>query len=290
MRGGPGLGGIQASQGDYFQATKGGGHGDYHLVVYAPASVQEAVDLMGAAFDVADKFRTPAMLIADGIIGQMMEPVELPEMREYKVEPEKKPWAATGGKPGGKKPRAVVNSLYIETKSLPRERPPSGPVRGDREDRGAPDAYNLEGAEIVIAAYGAKPDLQVRHRRAAERSSTGAHPAHHSLALPQAGRPRRVARRRAPASPWTQAANGRGVRLAVNASARGVLGHAAPAAHRGGDQGNHHAHEDNKPWQSFLKRQACSRPVVHYCPGCTHCVITVLCPRSSRRWASRRRP
>ena len=71
MRGGPGLGSIQPSQGDYFQATKGGGHGDYHMIVLAPSSVQEAVDLMHNAFDLADQYRTPVMLLADGIIGQM---------------------------------------------------------------------------------------------------------------------------------------------------------------------------------------------------------------------------
>jgi 2-oxoglutarate ferredoxin oxidoreductase subunit alpha len=94
MRGGPGLGSIQASQGDYFQATKGGGHGDYHLVAYAPASVQEAIDLMQTAFDVADKYRTPVMVLADGIIGQMMEPVEIkPGTNSNSV---KKDWATTG--------------------------------------------------------------------------------------------------------------------------------------------------------------------------------------------------
>ena len=79
QRGGPGLGGIQPSQSDYFQATKGGGHGDYHLIVLAPASVQEMADLTVKAFDLADKYRMPSMLLADGTIGQMMEPVELPE-------------------------------------------------------------------------------------------------------------------------------------------------------------------------------------------------------------------
>ena len=155
MRGGPGLGSIQASQGDYFQATKGGGHGDYRMIVLAPASVQEAIDLMGDAFDLADKYRNPAMLLADGIIGQMMEPVELPEMKEYVVDPEKKPWAATGWKPGDKKPRAVVNSLYITTEELTE-------LNERLQDRYAEieknevryEAYNLEGAELVVTAYG----------------------------------------------------------------------------------------------------------------------------------------
>ena len=77
MRGGPGLGNIQASQGDYFQAVKGGGHGDYHAVVYAPSSIQETCDMMQRAFDTADTYRTPVIILADGLIGQMMEPVEL---------------------------------------------------------------------------------------------------------------------------------------------------------------------------------------------------------------------
>ena len=108
MRGGPGLGSIQAGQGDYFQATKGGGHGDYHLVVFAPASVQESIDLMSVAFDTADKYQCPVMVVADGMICQMMEPVVLPEMKEYKVDLEKKPWAANGH--GFSKPPAAASS------------------------------------------------------------------------------------------------------------------------------------------------------------------------------------
>ena len=100
MRGGPGLGNIQASQGDYFQGTKGGGNGDYHLLTYAPASIQEFIDIMMFAYDKAEKYRIPVLFLADGIIAQMMEPVELPEMVDYKVDPEKKPWACTGWKPG----------------------------------------------------------------------------------------------------------------------------------------------------------------------------------------------
>ena len=79
MRGGPGLGSIQPAQSDYFQATRGGGHGDYHMVVFAPASVQEAVELTQRAFDVADQYRNPVMVLGVGIIGQMMEPVTMPD-------------------------------------------------------------------------------------------------------------------------------------------------------------------------------------------------------------------
>ena len=111
VRGGPGLGSIQPAQSDYYQATRGGGHGDYRVVVFAPASVQEAVELTQRAFDVADQYRMPAMILADGVIGQMMEPVEMPE---YKPRPlPKKDWAATGWD-GKSRPRAVINSLYIE--------------------------------------------------------------------------------------------------------------------------------------------------------------------------------
>ena len=95
QRGGPGLGGIQPSQSDYFQATRGGGHGDYHILVLAPASVQEMADMTAKCFDLADKYRMPAMILADGTMGQMMEPVELPEPTEYNKE---KDWAVTGTK------------------------------------------------------------------------------------------------------------------------------------------------------------------------------------------------
>lgn len=108
QRGGPGLGGIQPSQSDYFQATKGGGHGDYHLIVLTPSSVQEMADLTSLAFDLADKYRCPTMLLADGTMGQMMEPVLLPEPHCSAVA---KPWALTGT--GMKREHNVINSLYL---------------------------------------------------------------------------------------------------------------------------------------------------------------------------------
>ncbi len=95
MRAGPGLGGILPSQSDYLQATKGGGHGDYRVLVLAPSTVQEAADLTMEAFDLADKYRNPVMILGDGLIGQMMEPVEF----KRRIEPEdlpEKPWATTG--------------------------------------------------------------------------------------------------------------------------------------------------------------------------------------------------
>ena len=94
QRGGPGLGGIQPAQSDYWQATKGGGHGDYHLLVFAPSTVQEMVDLVSDAFDLGDKYRMPAMILADGMLGQMMEPVSLPDRKDRPL-PEKE-WAASG--------------------------------------------------------------------------------------------------------------------------------------------------------------------------------------------------
>jgi len=109
VRAGPGLGGILPAQSDYLQATKGLGHGDYRLVVLAPSSVQEAVDLMYQAFDLADKYLTPVMVMGDGMIGQMMEPVEMPEMRDLDDLPAKE-WAVTGAR--GRKPN-IVNSLYL---------------------------------------------------------------------------------------------------------------------------------------------------------------------------------
>ena len=113
QRGGPGLGGIQPSQSDYFQATKGGGHGDYKLIVLAPASVQEMVDLTFKGFDLADKYRMPAMILADGTMGQMMEPVSLDAL---KVNEYDKPWATNGtSRHDG---RNVINSLSLSPKQL----------------------------------------------------------------------------------------------------------------------------------------------------------------------------
>ncbi|HIS01452.1 MAG TPA: 3-methyl-2-oxobutanoate dehydrogenase subunit VorB [Candidatus Excrementavichristensenella intestinipullorum] len=112
VRGGPGLGSIQPAQSDYWQATRGGGHGDYNLCVFAPSTVQEAVELTQRAFDVADQYRTPVMVLGDGVIGQMMEPVRMPDYKKRDL-PEKD-WAATGWKEGCGRERAVINSLYIQ--------------------------------------------------------------------------------------------------------------------------------------------------------------------------------
>ena len=113
QRGGPGLGGIQPSQSDYWQATRATGHGDFFMPVLAPSTVQEMADCVYRAFDLADEYRTPVMVLADGMLGQMMEPVVLPEPKESLPE---KPWATTGHK--GKRAHNIVNSLYLTADAL----------------------------------------------------------------------------------------------------------------------------------------------------------------------------
>ncbi len=151
QRGGPGLGGIQPSQSDYFQATRGGGHGDYHLIVLAPASVQEMADLTIKAFDLSDKYRVPAMLLADGTMGQMMEPVELPDSVDtLKVE---KPWAVTGTQK--KRAHNIVNSLYLSPEKLEQtnlerfER-----YKAIEENEALYEEFMMEDAEYCVVAYG----------------------------------------------------------------------------------------------------------------------------------------
>ena len=119
MRGGPGLGTIQPSQSDYFQATKGGGHGDYHLIVLAPASVQEMSDFVVLGFDLAFKYRNPAMVLADGVIGQMMEKVVLPPQKPRRTDAEviaQCPWASTG-KTKDRKPN-IITSLELKPEEM----------------------------------------------------------------------------------------------------------------------------------------------------------------------------
>ena len=150
QRGGPGLGGIQPSQSDYFQATKGGGHGDYHLIVLAPASVQEMADLTAKCFELADKYRMPSMLLADGTMGQMMEPVLLPEESNVTVE---KPWALTGTKM--QREHNIVNSLYLKPEELEK-------TNFDRyekyklieENEVMYEEYMMEDAEVCVVAFG----------------------------------------------------------------------------------------------------------------------------------------
>jgi 2-oxoglutarate ferredoxin oxidoreductase subunit alpha len=117
VRGGPGLGGILPSQADYFQATKGGGHGDYHLLVMAPASVQEAVEMVMAAFPLAEKYRNPVMILGDGLIGQMMEPVEFSD-RLISKPTNKDDWATNGMDTRKRNDRNLVKSLFLDAGQL----------------------------------------------------------------------------------------------------------------------------------------------------------------------------
>ncbi|MBE7037614.1 MAG: 3-methyl-2-oxobutanoate dehydrogenase subunit VorB [Ruminococcaceae bacterium] len=152
VRGGPGLGGIQPAQSDYFQAVKGGGHGDYHLIVLAPSSIQEMVDLTSLAFNLADEYRMPVMIMGDGMLGQMMEPVEFPEEDEGAVYAEKG-WAANGTKMERK--HNIINSLYIEAKELEDtilERQKKYDVIVKNEPRC--EEMNTEDADIILVAYG----------------------------------------------------------------------------------------------------------------------------------------
>ena len=150
MRAGPGLGGIQPAQSDYFQATKGGGHGDYNLLVYAPASVQEAADLTQKAFDRADHYRNPVMILADGVIGQMMEPCEIKEADTSKNYD--KSWAVTGK---GASKRTIVNSLYLNphefndyNKRLQEK------YAAMTRDEVMYETNQCEDADIILVAYG----------------------------------------------------------------------------------------------------------------------------------------
>ncbi len=150
QRGGPGLGGIQPSQSDYFQATKGGGHGDYRMIVLAPASVQEMASLTIKGFDLADKYNMTAMILADGTIGQMMEPISF---EDAEVKTYDKPWALTGTK--GARKHNIVNSLYLkpeelEVKNLERY----ARYKIVEENEALWEEYCMEDAEYCVVAFG----------------------------------------------------------------------------------------------------------------------------------------
>ena len=151
QRGGPGLGGIQPSQSDYFQATRGGGHGDYHMVVYAPASVQEMASLTVKAFETADKYRMTSMILADGTMGQMMEPVDLDAL---KVNPApEKPWATTGT--DKKREHNIINSLYLKPEQLEEENFKRYKRYEEVEKNEVMfEEYLMDDAEICVAAFG----------------------------------------------------------------------------------------------------------------------------------------
>ena len=155
MRGGPGLGTIQPSRADYFQTTKGGGHGDYHLIALAPASVQEMADFVGLAFDLAFKYRNPAMILADGVIGQMMEKVVLPEYRPRRTEEEilaQCPWATTGCK--GRKPN-IITSLELDPAIMEQRNLHLQAKYAEIEEKETRyEELDTEDAEYLIVAFG----------------------------------------------------------------------------------------------------------------------------------------
>lgn len=150
QRGGPGLGGIQPSQSDYFQATRGSGHGDFRMIVLAPASVQEMASLTVRAFDLADTYRMTSMILADGTMGQMMEPVEL---NVGEVAKHEKPWAATGT--GMKRPHNIINSLSLvaeELEALNFKRYEKYKTVAENETMY--EEFMMEDADICVVAFG----------------------------------------------------------------------------------------------------------------------------------------
>lgn len=151
QRGGPGLGGIQPSQSDYFQATKAGGHGDFKMIVLAPSSVQEMADLTIKGFDLADKYRMTSMLLADGTTGQMMEPVEIKD--DIEIKSYDKSWALTGT--DGKREHNIINSLFLKAEQLEK-------INFERferykiieENEALYEEFMMEDADICVVAFG----------------------------------------------------------------------------------------------------------------------------------------
>lgn len=156
MRGGPGLGTIHPSQSDYFQATKGGGHGDYHYIVLAPATVQEMADFVGLGFDLAFKYRTPAMLLADGVVGQMMEKVVLPPARKRRTDKEiarQCPWAVTGHSKG-RKPNVLTTLELDSAKMEVNNERFQRTYRLIEENEVRYQEYYTDDAEYIFVAFG----------------------------------------------------------------------------------------------------------------------------------------
>ncbi|MGI6669522.1 MAG: 3-methyl-2-oxobutanoate dehydrogenase subunit VorB [Acetivibrionales bacterium] len=151
VRAGPGLGGILASQCDYFQAVKGGGHGDYRMVVLAPCSVQELYELTVEAFNIADKYRTLCMIMGDGMLGQMMEPVEFRDSEEiYRAD---KSWAVTGT--GMNREHNIITSIYIDPEVMENHNLKlQAKYRKIAENETRAEVVNCDGADIIVAAYG----------------------------------------------------------------------------------------------------------------------------------------
>ncbi len=156
MRGGPGLGTIQPSQADYFQSVKGGGHGDYRLIVLAPSTVQEMADFVGLGFDLAFKYQNPAMILADGIVGQMMEKVVLPPFKPRRTEEEVRqecPWGTTGKLPNRK--RNIITSLALEAEVMENiNLKLQAKYREIEKNEVRFEAHHCEDADYVLVAFG----------------------------------------------------------------------------------------------------------------------------------------
>ncbi len=152
MRGGPGLGNVAPSQGDYFQAVKMAGHGDFHPIVLAPGNIQEAIDLTVLAFDLAEKYRTIAMVLADGSLGQMMEPAEMPPMRPVRKPEERPAWALTGAK--GRPPN-IISSLYLAEEVLEQVNLRlQAKLRQIAASEVRWKEYSTEDADLLLVAFG----------------------------------------------------------------------------------------------------------------------------------------
>ncbi len=150
MRGGPGLGNIAPSQSDYNQIVKGGGHGDYHPIVLAPATVQEAIDLTAEAFDLADKYRHVAVVLLDGNIGQMMEPAELPPLKP--LDGRRPDWALTGA---ADRPHNIISSIYLQPEELERfNLKLQAKIERIRAEEVRYKEYLLDGADLIVVGYG----------------------------------------------------------------------------------------------------------------------------------------
>jgi 2-oxoglutarate ferredoxin oxidoreductase subunit alpha len=152
MRGGPGLGNVQPAQGDYFQAVKMAGHGDFHPIVLAPANVQEAIDCVLLAFDLAEKYRTIGMVVIDGAIGQMMEPAELPPMRPVRPPKDRPAWALTGAK---ERDPITITSLYLGGENLERVNLRlQTKLKEIAENEVRWEEYDTDDAELLLVAFG----------------------------------------------------------------------------------------------------------------------------------------
>ena len=152
QRAGPGLGGIQPSQADYFQATRGLGHGDFYLMVFAPSTIQESVDIMSVAFDLSEKYRVPCFILSDGIIGQMMEPVSFPKESSFSFS--KKDWALTGTQ--GKRSPNIINSLILSPQALEKSiQERFARYELIKKNEVQFESYLLEDADIAVVAFGA---------------------------------------------------------------------------------------------------------------------------------------